>query len=253
MLISGLVFVPLHAQEPIDVRLQKQHQKHLDSMRGRFQSLRNPYRIVPKGVVVDEVAASDRAIRYQHSWKRDIPLSLFWVGQPLEDDTQRTSSAWDPNWLQNFGGVDDPKRRNGYFPEGVDPQMNPFYVALPYDDIMPGGGMFKPEASELIKWFWAKAKVPGRTVCKDRWLAIHFGHKVCYAQWQDVGPFYSDDSAYVFQHSRPKQNRNGHTGMSVSPAVLDFLDVQEGTKISWKFVEAVDVPHGPWIGWVLPE
>lgn len=253
VLCSCCVYSSVQAQELLDVQLQKQHAKHLDELRGRFKSLRNPYRIVTKAMVVDEEEKREREIRYQHIWKRDIPVTLFWVGQMLEDGEQRSMSAWDYDWLGSFGGVDDPNKRDGFFPAGVEVQMNPFYVALPYNDIVPGGGMFKPGASELIKWFWSSAKVPGKSVCKDRWLAIHYGHKVCYAQWQDVGPYYDDDSAYVFQHSQPRLNRNGHTGLSISPAVRDFLEIKEGTKVSWKFIEASDVPLGPWSGWALPE
>ncbi|WP_018969719.1 hypothetical protein [Rubritalea marina] len=240
-------------QESLEQQLQKQHRKHLDGLRGRFPALRNPYRIVPKGIVVDEFEEEDQEIRFQHVWKRDIPATLFWVGQPLEGDTQRLTSAWDDDWIGSFGGVDDPARRDGFHPSGFEVQMNPFYVALPYNDIMPGGGMFKPEASEIIKWFWARAKAPGVSVCKNRWVAIHLGYKVCYAQWQDVGPFYDDDAGYVFQHSRPLQNRDGATGMSFSPAVRDFLEFKAGQRVSWRFVETEDVPHGPWSGWVLPE
>ena len=40
-------------------------------------------------------------------------------------------SAWDQNWQENFGGYDDPDRRNGYLPAGFMPTLNPFYIALP--------------------------------------------------------------------------------------------------------------------------
>ena len=38
-------------------------------------------------------------------------------------------------------------------------------------------------------------------MCKNRWVRLSRGGKTCYAQWEDVGPFVSDDAAYV----------NGHT------------------------------------------
>lgn len=243
--------VATSAQGELEKRLQSAHREQLDSMRSQFNSLRDPFRVPPKAKMVIEEFDGE-SDRYQFTWKRDIPVTIFWVGEnaSLNNPTHNHSSSWEPKWMHNFGGVDDPKNRNGYFPATFRPRQNPFYIALPYNDIAPGGGRFKPEASRLIKWFHREAKVPGRSVCKNRWLAIHKGHKVCYAQWKDCGPFYTDDYNYVFGKARPKPNRNGNAGLDISPAVRDFLGVKSGERVSWKFVEAEDVPVGPWEEWI---
>jgi hypothetical protein len=44
--------------------------------------------------------------------------------------------------------------------------------------------------------------------CKDRWVAIRHGNKVCFAQWEDVGPFQTDHWQYVFGNERPRPNKN---------------------------------------------
>jgi hypothetical protein len=61
-------------------------------------------------------------------------------------------------------------------------------------------------------------------VCKGHWLDIRTGTKICYAQWEDVGPFYTDSAAYVFGDGRPSPNVNHGAGVDVSPAVRDYLD-----------------------------
>ncbi|MFC4992810.1 hypothetical protein [Rubritalea tangerina] len=242
------------AQMSLQQRLKLAHEEQLEQVRVSFHSLRDPYRIPPKGkiVVEDFDGVSER---YRYTWKRDIPVTIFWVGEDssANNPTHNHASSWDPKWIHSYGGVDDPVNRNGYFPAKFRPKMNPFYIALPYNDVARGGGRFKPEASHVIKWFWRAAKAPGKSVCKGRWLAIHSGKKVCYAQWEDCGPFYTDDYEYVFQNKQPKPNRNGNAGLDISPAVRDFLGVKSGQRVSWKFVEAEDVPVGPWQEWVLPQ
>jgi hypothetical protein len=152
------------------------------------------------------------------------------------------------NWQENFGGYDDPDRRKGYLPAGFVPKLNPFYIALPYNDVMRGGH-HRPEASEVIPWFWRDYRGEGISVCKGRWIAIHREGKVCYAQWEDVGPFEVDHWQYVFGNEEPRGNRNNAAGIDLSPAVRDFLGFRSGERVQWRFVEARDVPEGPWAGW----
>ena len=85
-----------------------------------------------------------------------------------------------------------------------------------------------------------------RSVCKGHWLEIRHGLKTCYAQWQDVGPFRTDLAAYVFGDQRPAQNVNHGAGIDVSPAVRDYLGLRSLDLVDWRFVEASDVPAGPW-------
>ncbi|MGB0776139.1 MAG: hypothetical protein ACPGUY_09850, partial [Akkermansiaceae bacterium] len=84
------------------------------------------------------------------------------------------------------------------------------------------------------------------SVCKGKWVAIHYRGKVCYAQWEDCGPFNTDDWQYVFQGRQPKPNPNGNAGIDVSPAVRDFLGIRSGYKVAWKFIQDEQVPVGPW-------
>ncbi|SHJ68616.1 hypothetical protein SAMN02745181_2351 [Rubritalea squalenifaciens DSM 18772] len=234
-------------------KLESEHQHNLEGQRESFDDIRDPYRVPPKVKIVLE--GPNAWETFDYSWRRNIPVTIFWVGEDASQNNpvHNHASSWDPNWVRNFGGVDDPNRRNGYFPAGFVPRQNPFYIALPYNDVARGGGRHKPEASRVIRWFWRAAKAPGQSVCHNRWIAIHFGKKVCYAQWKDCGPFYTDDYNYVFLGKSPKPNRNGNAGLDISPAVRDFLGVKSGQQVSWKFVEVDQVREGPWSDWLLPQ
>ena len=155
-------------------------------------------------------------------------------------------SSWDANWTSNYGGFDTPDAgaRRNYIPVAFVPRQNPFYCALPYNDVTHG--QFKPEAALVIPWFKQAFKEPGRSVCKDRWLAIRKGNRICYAQWEDCGPFRTDHFQYVFQNERPKANLNRGAGLDVSPAVRDYLGLSPTDVTDWQFVEVRDIPPGPW-------
>jgi TonB family protein len=181
-------------------------------------------------------------------WKTNVVTTVFWVGQ--EHVTGKTSpqhqSVWDKDWLKNFGGVDTPElaARHDYIPISFVPRQNPFYCALPYNDVEQG--RFKPEAPIVIPWFKQVHAEPGHSVCKDRWVAIQKGDRICYAQWEDCGPFRTDHFQYVFQNERPTPNASHGAGLSVSPAVRDHLGLAPTDVADWRFVELSDVPPGPW-------
>lgn len=78
------------------------------------------------------------------------------------------------------------------------------------------------------------------------WLEIRHGAKICYAQWEDVGPFRTDSAGYVFGDERPLPNVNHGAGIDVSPAVRDYLGLGSLGLVDWRFVEQADVPIGPW-------
>ena len=120
-----------------------------------------------------------------------------------------------------------------------------FYVALPFNDI-DDHDHTKPEAWAVIPWFRSVFVRDGRSVCKDRWGAIRHANKVCYARWEDVGPFQTDHWQYVFGNERPRPNRNGNAGLDVSPAVRDYLGLNALDCCDWRFVEVRSVPPGPW-------
>jgi len=186
-----------------------------------------------------------------YPWKRQIVTTVFWIGEePTEKNpTPNHMSAWDRNWKNNFGGFDNPDpsaRAWDFRPKAFVPGLNPFYIALPYTDIRSGGGATKVEAQHVIPWFNKTYQQPGHTVLKGRWLAIRKGSRVCFAQWEDVGPFQTDDYPYVFGNSRPRTSGNGKAGLDVSPAVRDFLMLRSGERCDWRFVDVGEVPRGPW-------
>jgi hypothetical protein len=229
-------------------RLQEVHGALLDNRREALPGLSNPFGTPDKARLVIE--RSDDAFRQFRGWRSNVVGTVFWIGeQPTQNNpVPNHMSSWDMNWQENFGGYDDPDRRKGYLPAGFVPKLNPFYIALPYNDVMRGGH-HRPEASEVIPWFWRDYRGEGISVCKGRWIAIHREGKVCYAQWEDVGPFEVDHWQYVFGNEEPRGNRNNAAGIDLSPAVRDFLGFRSGERVQWRFVEARDVPEGPWAGW----
>ena len=181
-------------------------------------------------------------------WKTNVVTTVFWVGekQATGKGSPQHQSVWDKDWLQNFGGLDDPEpsARHDYIPISFVPRQNPFYCALPYNDVERG--QFKPEAPIVIPWFKQVHTEPGQSVCKDRWIAIRRGDRICYAQWEDCGPFRTDHFQYVFQNDRPTPNASHGAGLSVSPAVRDHLGLASTDVADWRLVEVSDVPPGPW-------
>jgi TonB family protein len=181
-------------------------------------------------------------------WKTDVVTTVFWVGkqQSAGKTSPQHQSVWDKDWLKSFGGVDNPEpaARHDYIPISFVPGQNPFYCALPYNDVEQG--RFKPEAPTVIPWFKQVHAEPGKSVCKDRWVAIRKGDRIGYAQWEDCGPFRTDHFQYVFQNERPTSNASHGAGLSVSPAVRDHLGLAPTDVTDWRFVEVSDVPPGPW-------
>jgi hypothetical protein len=184
----------------------------------------------------------------QAQWKTGIVTTTFWVGENAtkNNPVPNHASSWDPKWAQNYGGFDNPDRaqRADFIPAKFVPQQNPFYVALPYNDVTKG--QHKPEASLVIPWFKKDFQAAGKSVCKGRWIAIRFKDRVCYAQWEDCGPFRTDHWQYVFGNERPKPNLNKGAGLDVSPAVRDYLGMNDTDVTDWKFVDVSEVQQGPW-------
>ncbi len=190
-----------------------------------------------------------------YPWKTNVTTTVFWVGESPSDrnPTPNYKSSWDQEWTSNFGGFDDPEPSNrianhatGEFrPKNFVPKLNPFYIALPYNDV-EGYGRHKAEASRVIPWFNRLRPAAGQTVCKGRWLQIYNGKRVCFAQWEDCGPWNTDDWEFVFGNKPPKTTQNGGAGIDLSPAIRDYLGLTSGQKVHWRFVEASAVPPGPW-------
>ncbi|EDY17465.1 hypothetical protein CfE428DRAFT_4982 [Chthoniobacter flavus Ellin428] len=189
----------------------------------------------------------DGFVSAKFPWKTNVVSTVFWIGSAEKGEDDHGASAWDPKWKMHYGGFDDPdpQKRHHFIPVGFIPRQNPFYIALPYNDVAEG--VTKPEAKVVIPWFQDAFVEEGKSVCRDRWLAIrNSAGKVCYAQWSDCGPFGSDQWQYVFGNEKPKPNLNSGAGLNVSPAVREYLQLQGTDVVDWKFMETKDVPNGPW-------
>lgn len=211
-----------------------------DSQQSQSQQLLPP--------VAERISIPGMEAKEHYPWRNQIVTTTFWVGESTtkRNPVPNRSSCWDPLWARNYGGTDDPEpsHRSHYIPAKFTPKQNPFYCALPYNDTEHG--QTKPEASKVIPWFKKSFRQSGHSVLKDRWIAIRFKGKVAYAQWEDAGPFRTDNWQYVFGNERPKPNLNKGAGLDVSPAVRDYLGMNDTDVTDWRFVDFSEVPNGPW-------
>ena len=189
-------------------------------------------------------ASSQGSAKNPASWKSAL-ATVFWVGETETQDNDHIAnfkSAWDARWVEHFGGIDDPHNRCGYEPCGFKPKENPFYVALPYDDMEENGR--RKTVNSFIPWDAPGAK---QSLLKNRWVAVRANGITCYAQWQDVGPFENDDAHYVFgAAATPKNTKGESAGIDLSPAVRDCLKVGGISRVLWRHVDRREVPAGPW-------
>jgi hypothetical protein len=216
-----------------------------------FHGLGSPYSSASRadgvsGLAVDPMEAVMRGDRALLPWKYKIVATVFWVGEEASEQNpvSNIESAWDADWVTHYGGDDDPIVRLNFMPLDFVPKLNPFYVALPYNDL--DEHHTKPDAAQIIPWFNAVFVRDGESVCKGRWVAIRHAKRVCYAQWEDVGPYQTDHWQYVFGGERPRPNANHDAGIDVSPAVRDYLGMSGMDVCDWKFVNTWEVPNGPW-------
>lgn len=220
-----------------------------------------PRVVIPSGMRVVPSRGSSAAARPAapaertlYPWKLNITSTAFWIGeQPSQNNpVPNHVSSWDLNWADNYGGYDDPdpmkriaSHSTGEFrPKNFVPKLNPFYIALPYNDKQRSG--YRPEASKVVPWFNRVAKGDGNSTLKGRWLQVYSNNRSCYAQWEDVGPFVVDDWPYVFGDKRPINTSNKGAGIDISPAVRDYLGIANSSQVHWRFVEDSQVPFGPW-------
>ena len=186
-----------------------------------------------------------------YPWHFDITATYFYIGElaTRNNPVPNTASSWDSMWDDNYGGYDDPNPAHRdpvtFAPKGFTPQLNPFYVALPYNDIQKGGPC--PEAEKVIPWYHRDKDGKYESVCRGMWVQIYYKGRYCFAQWEDVGPFNVDDWQYVFRGARPRNTANKCAGIDISPAVRDYLGITGGTAtVHWRFVDFSVVPGGPW-------
>jgi hypothetical protein len=206
----------------------------------------------------------------EHPWHTDIVTTTFWVGEvfdPTAEDGSQVISTYDDDWLGSYGGCDgvvdadgrcgtEPRTAdNDYFPTAMTPLQNPFYLDLPFDDVNdPVGfllrGLVVPWAGELPYAVWVGD--PRMSLMKNRWVHVRHGDRECFGQIQDAGPGEYHDVAYVFgsDDARPANQRYNGAGMDVSPAMNGCLGLSEldgeNDRVDWRFVDADDVPDGPW-------
>lgn len=170
--------------------------------------------------------------------------TLFFAGEPADASNANIPndvSYWDDAWQKNFGGADLPGNRCGYLPCAFHPLENPFYVALPYAEFDYLGRL--KESAKRVPWY----KDGVSPLLKNHWVkVVHDGH-ICFAQWEDVGPNGEDDFAYVFGSSiAPANTFDERAGLDVSPALWKCLGMTDNDITSWRFVDASEVPDGPW-------
>jgi hypothetical protein len=183
-----------------------------------------------------------------YPWRTYIVTTEFWIGEgatPISSTTN-VQSSWDEEWLQKNHGTDSPYNRNGYASGGHASTLNPFYCALPFNDLA-----FPDKAQNWLPHGWYRHPEDGKQVsaCQHRWVEIKNSRgDICYAQWEDVGPLTYDDAEYVFGGARPRGLGSDHAGLDVSPAVFDYLGLNDRNRYTaWKFVDEADVRPGAWL------
>ena len=184
-----------------------------------------------------------------YPWKTNIYTTMFYIGEGASSisSTDNKASSFDENWVSSNRGTDNPYDRNGYASGSHASTVNPFYVALPFNDLA-----FPDKAREWLPAGWHRPPKDGKQVsaCKDRWVEIKTedgsGH-ICYAQWEDVGPLRYDHAEYVFGPERP--DTYTRAGLDVSPAVAQYLGIDQDKRATtrWRFVDDEDVPPGAWL------
>ncbi|GAC1586228.1 MAG: hypothetical protein NVS3B20_15430 [Polyangiales bacterium] len=192
---------------------------------------------------------------------RTVLATVFWVGEPPTKENgcmANFTSAFDYDWIGGYGGCDGgPSRvqdRDGFNrPAGFTPAENPYYFALPY------GTNDRAPWREEIPWLEDCADARSiRHAVKNRWIGVRSGERICYGQWEDVGPFCADDVEYVMGYAGPRNDGSQcdtdakgtgtKSGLDLSPAMSLCLGHQrfDMFEADWWFVDDADVPNGPW-------
>ena len=204
-----------------------------------------------------------------YPWHTGIVATTFWVGEifdPSASDGSQVLSTYDAAWQAHYGGCDgvvvgrdcqtEPRTAaNGYFPTRMTPRQNPFYLDLPYDDINDATAF--ASRGTVVPWantpgYAGRIADPSFSLMKNRWVRLRRGAQVCYGQIEDAGPGQYHDSDYVFGTAdrRPANQDFNNAGLDVSPALngcLGFAELNgEDDLLDWQFVDAADVPAGPW-------
>ncbi len=97
-----------------------------------------------------------------YPWKTNIITTEFWIGEgstPISSTTN-VASSWDEDWRANNHGSDSPWNRNGYASGSHASTLNPFYVALPFNDLA-----FPDKARRWLPdgWYLAARRMASRS------------------------------------------------------------------------------------------
>lgn len=199
-----------------------------------------PTAATPVPVVSAPSPAAPATSYPQHA---NIIATMFYIGEPGDDENgniPNADSTWDEQWQEHYGGTDSPYKRNGWLPAGFTSKQNPFYIALPYNDLDEEGSR-KASASHA---YWHAASDGNGSYVKNRWVEVCFKGACAYGQWEDAGPFGEDDWRYVFGSARPANKIDLKAGIDVSPAINDYLKLNSEATVSWRFTDTP--PTGPW-------
>lgn len=195
--------------------------------------------------VINTPESTPEVVKKETPVYKNVMTTVFWVGESSDSSNgfiPNHQSYWDAYWLEHYGGVDAPEDRCGYYPCKFVPKENPFYFALPYGDRDDADN--QKASLKLIPWY--KNVTEEESLIKNAWIEIKYNNKTCYAQWQDVGPFETDDFDYVFGKALPKNVFGVSAGLDISPATWDCLGLKDNANTSWRFIAEKDVPQGPW-------
>jgi hypothetical protein len=182
-----------------------------------------------------------------YPWHPGITASVFGPNEDANADNafiSNAESAWDKAW-----------RRHAR-------HENKFFVAIPYADYLDDG-RFNPDNVRIP---WHRRNAWGRSEIKNHWVEIvrRAGTRTfrAYGQVEDVGPSDKRTSAavsdpdYVFGppgHDPsapivvpPKNTFGLRAGIDLSPRLARALRIHGSGTVRWRFVDAGDVPRGPW-------
>lgn len=229
-------------------------------------------------VTSEKVSKTLKVIATSYPIHHNIKASCFWVGEGASSDNDNISnfgSSWRSHWALDFGLIDHPTeiaRNDQNIPtsDKFTGDENPYYFALPYNDfsnvVYDGkgdhkytdnmiGGKYGKKMSSQTACYW-KEEAGNVSACKNRWAEITYNGVTCYAQWEDAGPYYYEDTAYVFGTDEPLCTQEGlnspNAGIDLSPSVWLYMGASlkdwgyTATIESWRFVDESDVPDGPW-------
>jgi len=159
------------------------------------------------------------------TWHNNITTTMFWIGEEASKDN---------SWISNV---------NTAWEEPAD-SVNDYYVALPYNDFTDEG--IRKKSVSQIPWYDASADQETYSFMKNRWVEIFSNGKTCYGQIEDTGPYEEDDWNYVFGTAAPRNSIGIKSGIDISPALNDCLELNGLGKTNWRFIEEGAVPAGPW-------